>query len=307
MSGTTAPSALRTSIAAATGMGAVHLAVTDRARAAAFYRDVLGLEPTDDGPLLRLGAGGRELVVLHPNASQPVSPGTTGLYHLAIVVPDRQHFARVVKRLTELRYPHSPTDHTMTKADYLWDPDGNGIEVYVETPEDGTMSISDDEIVARDTTGRIRSGRDPIDLPQLFSGLGPDDDVFVPLPPGSKMGHVHLHVRDVEEAVHLYGDLLGFDVMGWSRRFGVSFLSAGGYHHHLGLNTWAGRGAAPPAPGSAGLRRFTIEVPAARDLDEAIRRLDRGGVVLAEIPEGGVAFSDPSGNPVLVTTKESDL
>ena len=293
----------RPSIAAATGVGPVHLAVTDRARALNFYTNILGLDQIDDGPAVRLGAAGRELVVLHPGATQPVEQGTTGLYHLAIVVPSRRDFARVVKKLVEIRYPHSPTDHTMTKADYLWDLDGNGIEVYVETPEDGTWFMNEDEFAARDSSGRLRSGRDPIRLGELFAELEPDEDVFVPMPEGSKMGHVHLHVRDVDEAVRFYSDLIGFDVMGVSRRFGAAFVSAGGYHHHLGLNTWAGRGAPPAGPNSAGLRQFTIEVPEAGDLDEVVRRLDRGGAPLADAPEGGVIAVDASGNRALITTK----
>ncbi len=293
----------RPSIAAGTGVGAVHLAVTDRERALTFYRNILGLDVMDDGPLIRLGTAGRELVVLHPDAAGPVEQGATGLYHLALVVPDRTHFARFVKRMVEIRYPNSPTDHTLTKADYLWDPDGNGIEVYVETPEDGTWFMTDDEFAARDSSGRLRSGRDPINLRELFSALEPDEDVFVPLPSGTKMGHVHLHVRDVDEAVALYSGLIGFDVMGMSRRFGAAFVSAGGYHHHLGLNTWAGKGAPPAGPTSAGLREFTIEVPGEPNLDEAVDRLDRAGVALAEVPEGGVRFSDASGNAALLTTR----
>jgi catechol 2,3-dioxygenase len=299
---TTTP--IRPSIAAATGVGPVHLAVTSRAPALNFYTNVLGLELIDDGPALRLGSAGRELVVLHPGASRPVEQGTTGLYHLAIVVPTRRHFAQVVKRLFEVRYPHSPTDHTMTKADYLWDPDGNGIEVYVETPEDGTWFMNEDEFAARDSSGRLRSGRDPIRLSELFRELEPDEDVFVPIPEGSRLGHVHLHVRDVDEAIRFYSDLIGFDVMGVSRRFGAAFVSAGGYHHHLGLNTWAGKGAPPAGPDSAGLRRFTIEVPAASDLDDVVRRLDRAGVALTEVPEGGVLAADASGNRALITTRQ---
>lgn len=294
----------RPSIAADTGVGAVHLAVTDRERALTFYRNILGLDVMDDGPQPRLGTAGRELVVLHPGAAGPVEQGATGLYHLALVVPDRRHFARFVKRMVEIRYPNSPTDHTLTKADYLWDPDGNGIEVYVESPEDGTWFMTDDEFAARDSSGRLRSGRDPINLRELFSILEPDEDVFVPLPEGTRMGHVHLHVRDVEEAVALYSGLIGFDVTGMSRRFGAAFVSAGGYHHHLGLNTWAGKGAPPSAPTSAGLREFTIELPGEGDLDEVVARLDRGGVALADAPEGGVRFSDASGNAALLTTRK---
>jgi len=118
------------SIAADTGMGPVHLSVTDGDRAARFYQGTLGLTllSTEVG-VIHLGAGSRELVVLHPGAARPVVRGTTGLYHLAIVVPNLRELARVVGRLISLRYPHAPTDHVMTKSDYLSDPDGNGIEI----------------------------------------------------------------------------------------------------------------------------------------------------------------------------------
>jgi catechol 2,3-dioxygenase len=290
------------SIAAKTGVGAVELAVTDRERALRFYRDYVGLTPlSSDGPELRLGAAGRELVVLHPDAERPVVPRTSGLYHLALLVPDRRELARVISRLGRLRWDQSPTDHVMTKANYLWDPDGNGIEIYVESPEDGTMGFANGTFYAEDKDGRPRSGRDPIDLEELFSHLRENDRLDEPMPPGTKMGHVHLHVADVEDALRFYHDLVGFDVMGHVP--GVGFVSAGGYHHHVGLNTWAGEGA-PPAPlGSAGLRRYTIELPTQRDLDDVSGRLEHGNVRLAE-EAGGLAAADPSANRILFRVAE---
>jgi catechol 2,3-dioxygenase len=288
------------SIAAATGMGAVELAVTDGDRALRFYRDYVGLTPTPSaGSAIRLGAGARELVVLHPGAERPVVPRTSGLYHLAILVPDRRELARVIARLGRLGWEQSPTDHVMTKADYLWDPDGNGIEIYTESPEDGTMGFGNGTFVAYDKEGNPRSGRDPIDLDELFSHLREGDRLDVPMPEATKMGHVHLHVADVEDALRFYHDLVGFDVMGHVP--GVGFVSAGGYHHHLGLNTWAGRGARPAPPGSAGLRRFTVELPARRDLEDVIGRLEHADVSLSE-EAGGFAAVDPSANRVLFTT-----
>src|SRR5712692_680315 len=285
------------SIATGTGMGAVQLAVTDGARALRFYRDYVGLTPlASDGGEIRLGAAGRELVVLYPGAERPVVPRTSGLYHLAIVVPDRRELARVIARLDRLGWDQYPTDHVMTKAHYLWDPDGNGIEIYVEAPEDGSMGFANGTFVAYDKDGRPRSGRDPIDLEEMFSHLAPEDRLDAPMPAGTKMGHVHLHVADVEEALRFYHDLVGFDVMGHVP--GVGFVSAGGYHHHLGLNTWAGRGAPPAPPGSAGLRRFTIELPTKRDLEDVAGRLQRGEVQVAEVAVGFAAV-DPSANRVL--------
>ena len=116
------------------------------------------------------------------------------------------------------------------------------------------------------------------------------------MPAGTKMGHVHLHVADVDDALSFYHDLVGFDVMGHVP--GVGFVSAGGYHHHLGLNTWAGQGAKPRSAGSAGLRRFTIELPSRRDLDDVVSRLEHGNVRLNE-EDGGLAAVDPSANRIL--------
>jgi catechol 2,3-dioxygenase len=288
---------MKTSVAAKTGMGAVDLAVTDGERGLRFYRDYVGLTPLpSEGPEIRLGAAGRELVVLHPDAERPVVPRTSGLYHLAIVVPDRRELARVIGRLGRLRWEQYPTDHVMTKANYLWDPDGNGIEIYVESPEDGTMGMVNGSYGAYDKDGRPRSGRDPINLEELFSHLAPDDRLEQPMPAGTKMGHVHLHVADVDDALRFYHDLVGFDVMGHMP--GMGFVSAGGYHHHVGLNTWAGQGATPAPPGSAGLRRFTIELPSRRDLDDVAGRLEHGEVQVAEEGDGFDAV-DPSANRVL--------
>lgn len=289
------------SIAAKTGMGPVELAVTDGDRAQKFYQHYVGLTPLpSEGPELRLGAAGRELVVLHHGAEQPVMARTSGLYHLAIVVPNRRELARVIARLARMRWEQYPTDHVMTKANYLWDPDGNGIEIYTESPEDGTMGFANGTFVAYDRDGNPRSGRDPIDLDELFSHLRTDDRLDEPMPAGTKMGHVHLHVANVEDALRFYHDLVGFDVMGHVP--GVGFVSAGGYHHHLGLNTWAGRGAKPAPPGHAGLRRFTVELPTQRDLDDVTGRLEHGDVRVVEEADGYAAV-DPSSNRVLFKTQ----
>ena len=289
-----------TSIAAKTGMGAVEIAVTDGERARRFYRDYVGLtELPSEGDAIRFGVRGRELVVLHPNAEQPVVAHRSGLYHLALLVPDRRELARVIGRLARLRWDQYPTDHVMTKANYLWDPDGNGIEVYTESPEDGHMGFNDGRFGAWDKDGNPRSGRDAIDLEELFSHLSEDDRLEAPMPDTTRMGHVHLHMADVDEALRFYHDLVGFDVMGHVP--GMGFVSAGGYHHHLGLNEWAGHGARPAPPGSSGLRRYTVELPTRRDLDDVIGRLEHGDVRVAE-EDGGYAAVDPSMNRVLVTT-----
>src|SRR6516164_3060182 len=279
------------SIAAKTGVGAVEIAVTDADRAVRFYCDYVGLtQLTSDGETVRVGVPGRELVVLHPNAERPVVPHTSGLYHLAILVPDRRELARVIARLARLGWDQYPTDHVMTTANYLWDPDGNGIEVYTESPEDGFMGFANGTFAAWDKDGRPRSGRDPIDLEELLGHLRDEDRLDAPMPDATKMGHVHLHVADVDAALRFYHDLVGFDVMGHVP--GVGFISAGGYHHHLGLNEWGGHGARPAPPGSAGLRRFTVALPTKRDLEDVFNRLEHGDVRLTE-EAGGYAAVDP--------------
>jgi catechol 2,3-dioxygenase len=157
------------------------------------------------------------------------------------------------------------------------------------------MGFANGTFAAWDENGNPRSGRDPIDLDELFSHLDEDDPLHEPLPEGTKMGHVHLHVADVDEALRFYHDFVGFDVVGHVP--GVGFVSAGGYHHHLGLNTWAGRGARPAPPGSSGLRRYTVELPTKRDLDDVLGRLEHGGIRVAEEGDGYAAV-DPAQNPV---------
>jgi catechol 2,3-dioxygenase len=286
-------------------MGAVHLGVTDGEQAQLFYKHVVGLSlmGRDSDGTIRMGAEGLELVVLHPGARRPVLRGTSGLYHLAIVVPSRRELARVVGRLISIGYPHSPTDHVLTKSDYLWDPDGNGIEIYAETPEDGTWEFVNGIFRSRAKDGSLRSGRDPIDIPELLAELQPGDSLEEPIPVGTRMGHVHLHVHDLSEAVDFYHGVLGFDITGVAEAWGAAFVSAGGYHHHLGLNIWAGQGA-PQAPDDAsGLRHFTIELPAESDLSEVTVRLEQNAASLIESGTG-VFVRDPSGNRAYLTTKE---
>src|SRR5207245_6138952 len=156
--------------------------------------------------------------------------------------------------------------------------------------------VVDDTFLAYDKRRNPRTRPEPIDPEERLSHLREDDRLDESMPAGTKMGHTHLHVADVEDALRFYHNLVGFDVMGHVP--GVGFVSAGGYHHHVGLNTWAGQGAQPAPPGSAGLRRYAIELPTQRDLDDVIGRLEHGDVSLAEEADG-LAATDPSANRVL--------
>jgi len=234
-----------------TSIGATHLTVADLERSRRFYVDVLGFRELErQGTTLTLTAdGATPLLALTELPGAPPKPArATGLYHFAILVPSRLDLARSLRRLAELRYPLSgASDHLVSEALYLNDPDGNGIEIYRDRPRAEWPRLN----------GQIRMATDPLDLDGILAELDRDDRPWDGLAPATTIGHMHLHVADLRAAEAFYHGLLGFDIM---LSFGGSalFLSAGGYHHHIGLNTWAGVGAPPAPPGSAGLRYFVF-------------------------------------------------
>ena len=188
----------------------------------------------------------------------------------------------------------------MTKTTYLDDMEGNGIELYTESPEDGTWTMKDGTFETRRADGSWSDGREPLDVDALLSHLREDDRIDVPIPTQTRIGHVHLHVRNVEEALDFYHGLLGFDIMGHAKNFRMGFVSAGGYHHHIGLNTWQGEGAPPPPADALGLRHFTVDLLDQKALDEVITRVDNAGVASNQT-EVGLLLQDPSQNGVLLT------
>ena len=148
--------------------------------------------------------------------------------------------------------------------------------------------------------GSLSDGREPLDVEALFSHLKEDDRLDVGMPAGTRIGHVHLHVRNIDEAVDFYHAVIGFDVMGIARSFRMAFVSAGGYHHHLGLNTWQGEGALPPPEDALGLRAFSILLPDRTELDRVVARLQTAGIVM-EKTEAGILVHDPSQNGLILT------
>ena len=281
-------------------MGAISLTVANLENQLAFYQQAMGFKlHWREGNKAGLGAGGADLLLLTEEPSLKKYRGVTGLYHVAYVFPNRHELAIAVARLFAIKYPNSPTDHIMTKTTYLDDLEGNGIELYCESPEDGSWSMTSGAFVTRRTDGSLSNGREALDLDELFSHLTEEDKLDVPVPPEMRIGHVHLHVRDVDEAVNFYHSIIGFDVMGNAKSMQAAFISAGGYHHHLGLNTWQGKGAPPPPTDALGLRYFTIDLPTQEAYDEVVARVDAAGVPSNQT-EAGLLLHDPSQNGVIL-------
>ena len=284
-------------------IGHVHLTVADLERQIEFYRNVVGFElHWREGETAGLGAGQADLLRVTEDSGPSRVRGTTGLYHFAILYPNRRELARSVARLFELRYTNYPTDHLMTETTYLDDPEGNGIELYTDTPERGRWDMSNDGFAAVDADGNPHSGREPLDVKALLQHLHPGDALDQSAPEGTVIGHVHLHVADISESNHFYHDQLGFDIQGISNSIGISFVSAGGYHHHIGMNIWLGQGAPASANDALGLRYFSILVPGAAELARLSDRLGQAKLPFKE-NELGILTRDPSNIGVLLTDR----
>lgn len=278
-----------------TRLGKARIAVTDRVKALAIWRDVVGLDLlSEDETALHLGAGGVELITLELGATQPIRERGLGLYHVAIHVPTRVALAEMVVRALQRRVRISPTDHLVTEAIYLWDYDGNGIEVTFETPWRGEIGGPDDGFYVRSKDGTEHSGREPIDLDDLLGELGEKPSVAPVMPDGTRIGHIHLHVRSLESSMHFYRDGLGFGGLFLLEGFGMGDVGLDHPPHVIAFNLWAGPDAALPPAGTAGLRYFEVIVPDVETLEAVRTRLDRTGGVYVEI-EGGIEAVDPSG------------
>jgi catechol 2,3-dioxygenase len=284
-----------------TKIGTVSLKVANLENQLMFYQQALGFQlHWREGNKAGLGAGGEDLLRLTEEPNLKKYRGVTGLYHFAVLSPNRRELARVMARLFALKYRNYPTDHIMTKTTYLDDLEGNGIELYTESPEDGTWSMANGEYVTRRADGSLSDGREPLDVDALLSHLKEDDRLDVPIPPETRVGHIHLHVRNIDEAVDFYHGVIGFDVMGVAKSFRMAFVSAGGYHHHIGLNTWQGEGAPPPPADALGLRYFTVALPNQSAFNEVVERVEKAGIP-ANQTEDGLLIYDPSQNSVILT------
>jgi catechol 2,3-dioxygenase len=281
------------SIAAETTVGTVALTVSDLDRSRAFYETVLGLtaHELDDGGLALRVADEPAIVSLHgDSAAPPLNPRATGLFHLAVLTPSRQELAYALARLARSRWALTgASDHLVSEALYLNDPDGHGIEIYRDR-ERSQWRI--------DEAGQLAMATLRLDLESLAGELNGAPPVPDRLPAGTRLGHVHLQVSDIAAAEDFYHGVLGFDVTvrGYP---GALFVSAGGYHHHIGLNTWNSAGAGPSAPGAVGLRSFDVRLPDRDELERVLTRLSAAGLA-ADASDGTAIVRDPSGNAVLL-------
>jgi catechol 2,3-dioxygenase len=266
-------------------MGAVHLTVADLARSLAYYESEIGLRVhwREDGRVA-LGAGDEDLLVLIEEPGARPADRYCGLYHFALLLPDRGDLARWLGHAAAERVPLTGmSDHFVSEAIYLRDPDHHGIEIYADRPR----RIWEGRVAETMTTA-------PLDVHDLMRAAG--DAGFDGLPRGTVMGHVHLRVHEVAATNEFYADTLGFDVMA---AFGTqaTFLSAGGYHHHLGANTWESRGRPPAPPDTARLARATIVFPDTESRDRAAASFDT-----EPLDDGALGVHDPSGNLVALAT-----
>ena len=282
--------------------GFIYLKVLSLEQQIAFYRQVVGLQLNwRKEKSAGMGIDGRDLVRMTEIKDGRRYRRVTGMYHFAIRFPSRRELARVIARLYSLGWTNYPTDHIMTKTTYLDDPEGNNIELYAESPEDGVNVVSNGQFYVRRADGSISEGREALDLNALFAHLQQDDALNAPVPEETRMGHFHLYVADLQATRHFYHELLGFDDMGVAYNFRMGMVSAGGYHHHIGYNTWQGEGAPPPPPDALGLKLFTFNLPDEEELKRMEGLLQEQGVAYERQPVG-LLLHDPSQNPLLLTT-----
>jgi catechol 2,3-dioxygenase len=278
---------------AATTLGAVRLQVADLDRSLPFYQDVLGLRVVKQagGRAALAPSGDDDSVLVHLVESPGAQPATRrarlGLYHYAILLPDRPGLARLVRHLSATGIHVGSGDHLVSEAFYISDPDGLGIEVYADRPRASWRRIGRE----------LKMATDAVDVHDLLATAG--DVPWTGMPAGTVMGHVHLHVGDLARAAAFYADGLGLDKTTWSYP-GALFLGAGGYHHHVGVNTWAGRGAQPAGPDDAQLLEWTLAVPDVGAVAAAYASLDAAGHALEQHAGGAFVTRDPWGTHVRV-------
>jgi catechol 2,3-dioxygenase len=290
--GPVAPATVR--LGDATRVGGVELTVTDLERSIDFYTRIIGLQVHTHGPgIARLGVGAEDLVTLHEDATATDPGRDAGIYHFALLFPSREELARVARRIVEMRTPiDGASDHGVSEAIYRPDPDRIGVELAVDRPRAQWAEGAAAEFQ--------RGGPAPLDVGDLMATIAGEQPSALAAP-GLKVGHVHLHVGSLEDGLRFYRDGLGFEVqMELPTAF---FVSAGGYHHHLGFNVWRGRGAPAAADRAVGLRHWALIVESDEELAGVRDRLTALGFTVTQPKAGELLARDASNIAVRVATE----
>ncbi|MED1419668.1 VOC family protein [Bacillus smithii] len=271
-----------------TFVGQVDLKVANLERSLAFYQNVIGfqiLEQSKKKAVLTADGKTPLVTIEQPENVIPKQPHRTGLYHFAILLPTRSDLAKVLLHFIQIRYPlQGGSDHLVSEALYLADPDGNGIEIYADRPS-STWNWNNGEVVM---------STEPLDVENLLAEGR--DGPWKGLPSDTVIGHIHLHVSELQKTEQFYREGLGFDIVS---RYGrqALFISTGGYHHHIGLNTWNGVGIPAPSENSVGLKKFSLVLPSDEARNQIIDRLRKIDASVTE--ENDVYMTkDPSGNQI---------
>ena len=276
-------------LADATRLGAVELTVTRLDTSIAFYQDAIGLRlHRREDEVAVMGAGGEDLLVLHEKPGARPAGRHAGLFHFALLFPTREELARVAVRLASTRTPvDGLSDHGTHEAIYLPDPDGNGIELAADRPRAQWPQFGG--------AGGYVAGPAPLDADDLLRTVA-GEEPRRHADPGLRMGHVHLHVGDLEAASRFYLEGVGFELM--AQLPTARFVAAGGYHHHVAFNVWRGVGVGPAPADAVGMRHWTLVLADSSELEALRRRLEAIGVTTTAEADGLLA-RDPSGNAML--------
>ncbi len=279
-----------TSIHAGTHIGAVTLRVANLERSRSFYEGILAFQPLAEAPG-KVVLGGQDrlplLELVEVPGAEPQPFRATGLYHVAILFPTRPDLGRELLRLIEADWQIGQGDHLVSEALYISDPDGNGLEIYQDRPRS----------MWRWTNGAVQMATDPVDIRGLVDDGTHKAEAWDVIPAGTRVGHIHLQIGNIAEAKQFYHTILGFDVT--AQLPGALFVSAGGYHHHIGLNTWQSQGGKPTPVGYAGLEQYVIAIPTREALLEVKNRLVAHNNPFAE-QEDVIRVNDPWSNSVVL-------
>ena len=263
-------------------LGAVHLDVTELDRSVDFYRDAIGLRlhRREDG-VAAMGAGGEDVLLLYEEPEARRAGRHAGLYHFALLFPSREELAHAALRLAETKAPiQGASDHGTHEAIYLPDPDGNGIELAADRPREEWPRPLE-----------FAGGPHPLDLDGLLNAVQ-GEEVRREANPGLVVGHLHLHVGDLQRGLDFYRDTLGFELVTLIPG-AAAFVAAGGYHHHLGFNVWRGVGVPPAPAGRVGLRHWTVVLDDQEEVEAVRERVRDAGIETGDRDGGGLIVRDP--------------